>query len=104
MPKTVVVALGGNDITRADQAGTYAEQTTNAGVMAGASYRMREAGWNVVVDQHNGPQIGNLAIQQDDAAHRVPELPLFWLDAMTEGQLGCLLTLALHEVGGGRLP
>jgi carbamate kinase len=52
----------------------------------------------------NGPQVGNIAIQQEEAAHRVPELPLFWQNAMTVGQLGSLLALALHEAGGGRLP
>jgi carbamate kinase len=52
----------------------------------------------------NGPQVGNLAIQQQEGRHRVPALPLFWLGAMTEGQLGSLLTLALHEAGDGNLP
>lgn len=104
MAKTVVVALGGNAITRVGQAGTYAEQTANARVMAEAICTMRDTGWNVVVVHGNGPQVGNLAIQQEEAADRVPELPLFWLGAMTEGQLGCLLTTALHEAGKGRLP
>ncbi|MBW0090264.1 carbamate kinase [Pseudonocardia sp. KRD-184] len=104
MPRTVVVALGGNAITRSGETGTHAEQTANARAMARAVCRMREAGWNVVIVHGNGPQVGNLAIQQEEAAHRVPEMPLFWLGAMTEGQLGCLITLALHEAGGGRLP
>lgn len=30
MPRTAVVALGGNAITRVDQAGTHAEQAANA--------------------------------------------------------------------------
>lgn len=104
MPKTVVVALGGNAITRVGQAGTHREQSANARVMAEAICGMRDAGWRVVVVHGNGPQVGNLAIQQEAAADRVPELPLFWLGAMTEGQLGSLLTTALHEAGGGRLP
>ncbi|MFC5996336.1 carbamate kinase [Pseudonocardia hispaniensis] len=104
MAKTVVVALGGNAIIRSGQAGTHAEQVENARAMAVAVCRMREAGWTVVLVHGNGPQVGNLAIQQEEAAHRVPELPLYWLGAMTEGHLGCLLTLALHDVGKGTLP
>ncbi|QJY46127.1 carbamate kinase [Pseudonocardia broussonetiae] len=104
MPRTVVVALGGNAITRSGESGTHAEQTANARAMAEAVCRMRDAGWNVVVVHGNGPQVGNLAIQQEEAAHRVPEMPLYWLGAMSEGQLGCLITLALHEAGGGDLP
>lgn len=104
MRKTVVVALGGNAITREGQAGTFDDQLANAREMAEAICVMRVAGWNVVIVHGNGPQVGNLAIQQEEAAHRVPELPLFWLVAMTEGQLGSLLTLALREVGGPDLP
>ena len=72
--------------------------------MATAICAMRAASWNVVIVHGNGPQVGNLAIQQEEGDHRVPELPLFWLVAMTEGQLGCLLTLALREAGGPDLP
>lgn len=104
MPKTVVVALGGNAITHAGQAGTFEEQTANAREMAEAVCALRAAGWGVVVVHGNGPQVGNLAIQQEEGAARVPELPLFWLGAMTEGQLGCLLTLALREAGGPEFP
>lgn len=104
MPRIAVVALGGNAITRAGQTGTSHEQATNARSMATAVCRLRDAGWQVVLVHGNGPQVGNIAIQQEEAAHRVPELPLFWQNAMTVGQLGSLLTLALHDAGAGRLP
>ena len=104
MPKTAVVALGGNAFTRSGQSGTYAEQAANARVMAQAICSLRDAEWNVVLVHGNGPQVGNLAIQQDEAAALVPPLPLFCVNSMTQGQLGSLLTLALHEVGGARLP
>jgi carbamate kinase len=104
MLKTVVVALGGNAITRSGEAGTHAEQAANARRMAESVCRVRDAGWSVVIVHGNGPQIGNLAIQQDAGASHVPGLPLFCLGAMTEGQLGSLLSLALREAGAGRLP
>ncbi|MDT7707138.1 MAG: carbamate kinase [Pseudonocardiales bacterium] len=104
MSKTAVVALGGNAIIRSGQRGTFVEQAANVRAMAAAVCRLRDAGWGVVIVHGNGPQVGNLAIQQEEGASRVPELPLFVLNAMTEGQLGCLLTLALHEAGAGRPP
>jgi carbamate kinase len=97
------VALGGNAITRSGQSGTFDEQLANVRAMAATVCAMRSAGWRVVLVHGNGPQVGNLAIQQDEGAHRVPRMPMFVLDAMTEGQLGSVLTLALHEAGGGRL-
>jgi carbamate kinase len=104
MPKTAVVALGGNAITRGGQAGTYDEQSANARAMARAVCALRDAGWNVVLVHGNGPQVGNLAIQQDEAAGIVPALPLFCVNSMTQGQLGSLLSLALLAEGRGRLP
>src|SRR5262249_41701457 len=50
------------------------------------------------------PQVGNLAVQQAEGAGRVPEQPLFVLGAMTQGQLGSLLGLALRRVCGGATP
>lgn len=99
MPRTAVVALGGNAITRAGETGTSQEQVTNARSMAAAVALLRADGWRVVLVHGNGPQVGNIAIQQEEAAHRVPELPLFWQNAMTVGQLGSLLCLALQETG-----
>ena len=104
MPRTAVVALGGNAITRNGQSGTYEEQSRNAHAMAAAVCALRDAGWNVVLVHGNGPQVGNLAIQQDEAADIVPALPLFCVNSMTQGQLGSLLSLALLAEGRGRLP
>jgi carbamate kinase len=104
MAKIAVVALGGNAITRNGQAGTFAEQAANAMPMADTVCRLRADGWAVVVVHGNGPQIGSLAVQQEEGASRVPELPLFVLGAMTEGQLGSLLALAIHRAADGSLP
>ncbi|HEX6403526.1 MAG TPA: carbamate kinase [Pseudonocardiaceae bacterium] len=104
MPRTAVVALGGNAITRPGQSGTHAEQAANAGAMAATVCALWDAGWGVVVVHGNGPQVGCLSIQQDAARQTVPVQPLFCLGAMTEGQLGSLLTLALHDACGDRLP
>jgi len=62
------------------------------------------AGWEVVLVHGNGPQVGNLAIQQEEGSDAVPEQPLFSLGAMTQGQLGSLFALALRKVLGARAP
>ena len=96
MPKTAVVALGGNAFTRAGQTGTYEEQSRNALAMARSVLAIRRAGWNVVIVHGNGPQVGNLAIQQEEGRGLVPAQPLFSLGAMTQGEIGSLIELALH--------
>jgi carbamate kinase len=96
MSKTAVVALGGNAFTRAGQTGSYDEQRRNALTMAQSVIAIRRSGWNVVIVHGNGPQVGNLAIQQEEGRDLVPAQPLFSLGAMTQGELGSLIALALH--------
>lgn len=96
MPKTAVVALGGNAFTRAGQTGTYEEQSRNAMTMARTVLAIRRSGWNVVIVHGNGPQVGNLAIQQEEGRRLVPAQPLFSLGAMTQGEIGSLISLALR--------
>jgi carbamate kinase len=102
--RTAVVALGGNALIAEGQRGSYDEQRENAATMAVAVCALLDAGWRVVVVHGNGPQVGNLAIQQEQARGEVPAMPLFSLGAMTEGQLGSLIAIALYGVCGRRHP
>jgi carbamate kinase len=97
-----VVALGGNALVAEGQRGTYDEQRANAAAMARPVCALLDAGWQVVVVHGNGPQVGNLAIQQELGSSEVPEMPLFSLGAMTEGQLGSLIAIALYRQCGRR--
>lgn len=98
MAETAILALGGNALTREDQRGTLEEQYANALAMAHSVRSLIRKGWNVVIVHGNGPQVGNLAIQHESSTDLVPALPLFTLGAMTQGQLGSLICLALNEV------
>ncbi len=102
MTRTAVVALGGNALVAEGQRGTYEEQRENAASMARPVCALLDAGWRVVVVHGNGPQVGNLAIQQELGRSEVPEMPLFSLGAMTEGQLGSLIAIALYRQCGRR--
>jgi carbamate kinase len=99
MTKTAVVALGGNAFTRSGQAGTSEEKARNAAPMAAAVKSVLDAGWRVVIVHGNGPQIGNLALQQE-ATDRVPAQPLDLLGAMTQGELGSLIARAVDALCG----
>jgi carbamate kinase len=99
MAKTAVIALGGNALTRAGQPGTYDEMMANAAVMAAAVNEVIEAGWRVVIVHGNGPQVGNLALQQE-ATTMVPAQPLALLNAMTQGELGSVIACAIDLLRG----
>jgi carbamate kinase len=100
MGRTAVIALGGNAFTRAGQAGTYEEQEANALVMAKSVMALLRAGWRVVIVHGNGPQVGSLSIAQEESAGVIPPQPLFNLGAMTQGQMGSIISLALRRVSG----
>jgi carbamate kinase len=105
MTKIAVVALGGNALTRAGQSGTHDEMVANAAAMATAVNDVLEAGWRVVIVHGNGPQVGNLALQQEatlrqEATASVPAQPLALLGAMTQGMLGSLIARSVDLLRG----
>lgn len=98
--KVAVVAVGGNALTREDQPGTAQQIGDNAAAMAAGICALADAGWQLVVVHGNGPQVGNLIIQQESGSGLVPPQPLSILVAMTEGQLGSALALAIGSRRG----
>lgn len=95
-----VLAVGGNALTAAGQAGISAEIEANAAGMAGCVADLLRTGWTVAVVHGNGPQVGNLALQQDEAQAVVPAQPLHALCGMTQGQLGSILVRAVDATCG----
>jgi carbamate kinase len=52
-------------------------------------------GFEVVITHGNGPQVGNLLVQQEAGASQVPAQPMDLCTAMTQGQLGYILQQTL---------
>ena len=100
MTSVAVVAVGGNALTAAGQAGTSAEIEANAIGMANCIADLVRTGATVAVVHGNGPQVGNLALQQDEARAVVPPQPLHALCGMTQGQLGSVLVRAIDAACG----
>ena len=99
---SAVVAVGGNALTRPEQRGSAEEIAANAAGMAGVLADLVRSGRQLAVVHGNGPQVGNLALQQDALAAAVPAQPLHQLSAMTQGQLGGVLARAIDaECGAG---
>ena len=73
---TLVMALGGNALIPAGERGSADEQRANAQRIARAVAAVVRANSPVVVTHGNGPQVGNLALQQEAGAELVPALPL----------------------------
>ncbi|MCW4049519.1 MAG: carbamate kinase [Candidatus Bathyarchaeota archaeon] len=98
MSKRVMIALGGNAITQPHEKGTFEEQMTNVGTAAQQIAKIALNGYEIVITHGNGPQVGNLAIQQEQGVHMVPAQPLFVLGSMTQGQIGYMMQQNLNNL------
>ncbi len=92
----VLLALGGNAMTRADGRARPEDQIAAAVVAAEAVADLVTAGHEVVVTHGNGPQVGNLLVKNEIAAGVVPPVPLDWCGAQTQATLGFVLMNALE--------
>jgi carbamate kinase len=101
MAKRVLVALGGNAIKQPDERGTFEEQMKNVETACKQIAQLVRHGYQLVITHGNGPQVGNLAIQQEAAADQVPSQPLVVLGAMTQGQIGYMMQQQLHNILDG---
>jgi len=97
MGERVMIALGGNAIKRPDELGTVEEQMRNVSVACHQIAEIARLGYGIVLTHGNGPQVGNLSIQQEQAQHLVPPQPLVVLGAMTQGQIGYMIQQALRN-------
>ncbi len=96
----IVVALGGNALERSEERGTFEEQVKNVRAGCREILEIAARGHEVVVTHGNGPQVGNLAVQQEKARGDSPPQPLHVLGAMTQGQIGYMIQQALQNMGG----
>lgn len=107
--KTVVVALGGNAILQPGQKGTFEEQYGNVHRTVEQLAAMVLSGkWRLVITHGNGPQVGNILLQQDAAKAVVPPMPMDVCGAESQGFIGYMIQQAFHNVlahaGRGDIP
>ena len=88
---TVVVALGGNAILKPKQAGTIEEQMANVNEACHNIANLIEEGYDVVIAHGNGPQVGNILLQNAAARKDVPAMPLEVCGAESQGLIGYMI-------------
>jgi carbamate kinase len=91
----VVIAFGGNALIQKGQDGTAEQQMENLAVPMQKVVALA-SDYRVVISHGNGPQVGNLLLQQEATAE-VAEMPVPVLGAMTQGQIGYMMEAALER-------
>ncbi len=94
-PKIALIAFGGNAILPDHQRGLQSEQSHNATKAARLMIHVVKKGYDLIIVHGNGPQVGNLLIQMEEASNKIPPFSLEVCDAMTEGSMGFMLEKAI---------
>lgn len=96
MKKKIVVALGGNAILSTDASAKAQEQA-----LAETAEKLAvlvEQGNELIISHGNGPQVGNLLLQQAAAdSEKNPAMPLDTCVAMTQGSIGYWMQKAMRQ-------
>jgi carbamate kinase len=93
--KTLIIALGGNALIKPGERGTTEEMINNLRAPIKQIAELSKD-YNIVITHGNGPQVGNLLLQQE-ATETVSKRPLQILVAETQGQIGYLIESTLDE-------
>ena len=93
----LVVAIGGNALMPRDESADAASQRRRIEATAGRVTDLIRAGHEVVLTHGNGPQVGNILLQNEEARHIVSAMPLDVVGAQSQAQIGYLLAQALRN-------
>lgn len=95
--KLAVVAFGGNALLRPEDRGTQEEQIARAKQAARWLAEIVRQGYEMLVVHGNGPQVGNILVQNEEASTKIPPQTLDVCVAQTEGSMGFLLQQAIRN-------
>ncbi len=91
MTETLVIALGGNSITRPGERGTIPQQFAHTAETLEHLVPLFRSDRRIVITHGNGPQIGNILIRSEEGERRVPPLPLDTCVSDSQGGMGYMI-------------
>src|SRR3990167_11284419 len=97
MAKLAVVAVGGNALIRDKAHMSIADQFEQAALTVTHIADMIEAGWNVVVTNGNGPQMGFILRRSELSIHEVAPVPMDYAGADLQGAIGYMFVRAFRN-------
>ena len=92
-----VVAFGGNALLPPEDDGSTGQQLARAREAVRKLIPIIGKGYELIVVHGNGPQVGNILMQAEEAAEKIPPQTLDFCVAQTEGSIGFLLELAFDN-------
>lgn len=97
MPKTALIAIGGNSLIRDKNHPELTHQWDAVRETSRHLADMIEAGWRLIITHGNGPQVGFILRRSELAASEVHTTPLDIIVADTQGSIGYMVQQALRN-------
>ena len=100
MRPLAVLAFGGNALLRSNQKGTYEEQFQNVENTCRQLLPLLYRKYDIVICHGNGPQVGNVMLQQEAGRHAfgLQQMPMDFCGAETQGAIAYLIETAMDRV------
>ncbi len=95
--RTAIIAFGGNALLRPQDNGTQEEQFTLTWKATRWLVEIIHRGYELVIVHGNGPQVGNIMIQVEEAITKIPPQSLDVAVAQTQGSMGYMLANQLRN-------
>jgi len=92
-----VIAFGGNAILKESERGTQEEQIRHCDEAADLMAQIVQRGYDLLIVHGNGPQVGNVLIQMEEASNKVPPFSLDVCVSISEGSMGYMLERSLRN-------
>src|SRR5262245_31240474 len=92
-----VIAFGGNAILKEMERGTQEEQIRHCDEAAELMAQIVQRGYDLIIVHGNGPQVGNILIQMEEASNKVSPFSLDVCVSISEGSMGYMLERSLRN-------
>jgi len=98
MRNTIIVAIGGNALQKPGEKPTAENMLKNLEMTSEYLVDLLSENFNLVITHGNGPQVGNLLLQQEFAKNVIPPFPIDVNDAQTQGSIGYMISQSIRNV------
>ncbi len=98
MKKICVCAIGGNSLIKEGGGISFDDQLNTVYETCENLISVIESGYELLITHGNGPQVGYLLLKNHLSRNFLPEEPLDCANAMTQGEIGYMISLAMTNV------
>ncbi|MBN2168590.1 MAG: carbamate kinase [Actinobacteria bacterium] len=97
MKEKILIALGGNALLRAKEKGTADEQLAHVSDTCTHLIGLIHSGYQIAITHGNGPQVGNILLQNELSKDVLPPMPLDICVTESQGMIGYMIQRSMDN-------